>query len=247
MKYLIFSDESGSWNSGNYYIRSWIKITPENYELLRKEVIFSKHETGVKELKWQRFKSNYQKFKNIFNVDFTVFITISKPSHFQARNYSIVNAISSVPVSTGGQALTEKIKTKIINSAKNELFFNYFEKTHIENSRCALLGNENPDEYKYIIDTPQYLDREWEEIAKDCEIEQIDVVKKSASDPGIEIADVVSGCIMSLLEGNGGNDIYNECIKPKMLNMSSRFFPNPNLIFYGDFTSTEKEEINIFR
>jgi hypothetical protein len=247
MKYLIFSDESGSWNSGNYYIRSWIKITPENYELLRKEVIFSKHETGVKELKWQRFKSNYQKFKNIFNVDFTIFITVSKPTHFQNRNYSIVSAISSVSVSTGGQALTEKIKTKIINSAKNELFFNYFEKTHIENSRLALLGNENPDEYKYIIDTPQYLDKEWEEIAKDCEIEQIDVVKKSASDPGIEIADVVSGCIMSLLERKGGDDIYNECVKPKMLNMSSRSFPNPNLIFYRDFTSTEKAEINIFR
>jgi len=40
MKYLMFSDESGKWNEGDYYIRSWIRITPENYDLLRKEVIF---------------------------------------------------------------------------------------------------------------------------------------------------------------------------------------------------------------
>ena len=50
MKYLVFSDESGCWNDGKYYIRSWIRITPNNYDLLKKEVLFSKHETNVNEL-----------------------------------------------------------------------------------------------------------------------------------------------------------------------------------------------------
>jgi hypothetical protein len=248
MRYLIFSDESGKWNEGDYYIRSWIRITPENYDLLRKEVIFSKHETGVKELKWEKFKGNVEKFKNIFSVDFSVFITITKPKHFQSRTYNIINAISAVPISTGGQILTDKIKTKIINSAKNELFFNYFEKIHIENSKNALVKDEDPQEYKYLIDTPQYLDREWESIAKDCDIKQINITKTSASNPGIEISDVISGCVMNFLFHNKeAENTYNNFIKPKMCDMGSTTFPNPNLIFYQDFTEEEKKQINIFR
>jgi len=230
MKFLIFSDESGQWNKGKYYIRSWIRITPENYVLLRKEIIFSKHETRVKELKWENFKKNYEIFKDIFGVDFNIFITISKPEHFQSREYNIITTIENVPISTGGQELTNKIKTKIINSVKNELFFNYFEKN------------------KYVIDTPQYLDREWENIAKECGIQQIEMIKISKNIPGIELADVVSGCIMNLLENvEGIKLIYKECLKPKMQDMMSQKCPNPNFIFFPDFSSEEITEMNIFR
>ncbi|NMA30523.1 MAG: hypothetical protein GX941_01755, partial [Candidatus Methanofastidiosa archaeon] len=234
MKYLIFSDECGVWNEGDYYIRSWIKLTPENYILLKKEVIFSKHETGVKELKWDKFIRNIKKFKEIFSVDFSIFITITKPQHFQSTKYNIVSEISAVPASTGGEALTNKIKTKIINSAKNELFFNYFEKTHIETSKNALVGNENSQEYEYCIDAPQYLDREWKNIAKDCGIKNISIEKKSENNPGIETSDVISGCIMDFLLNNSdcSKNIYNSLIKSKMCNMRSKKYPNPNLVFY---------------
>jgi len=248
MKFLIFSDESGLWNSGNYYIRSWIRITPENYDLLRKEIIFSKHEKSVKELKWERFKKNYEHFKNIFSVNFNIFITISMPEHFQSRDYNIITAIENVPISTGGQELTGKIKKKIISSAKNELFFNYFEKIHIENSKKALLHEEDSNDYKYIIDTPQYLDREWVNIAKECGIEQIEIIKISKNVPGIELADIVSGCMMDLLENKEGIKlIYEECIKSKMCNMRSQECPNPNLIFFQGFSEEEKIEMDIFR
>lgn len=248
MKFLIFSDESGQWNTGEYYIRSWIRITPENYDLLRKEIIFSKYETGVQELKWERFKKNCDKFKNIFNVDFNIFITISKPSHFQARDYRIINAIENVSVSTGGQELTGKIKKKIISSAKNELFFNYFEKIHIENSKKALLCEENTNDYKYLIDSPQYLDKEWINIAIECGIKQIEIIKISKNVPGIELADIVCGCIMDLLENvKGVKQIYEEFIKPKMWDMISQECPNPNFIFFPDFSEEEIVEMNIFR
>jgi len=249
MRYLIFSDESGKWNEGAYYIRSWIRITPENYNLLRKEVIFSKHETNVKELKWERFENNYDKFKNIFSVNFDIFITISKPKHFQSIKYNILDAIESVPISTGGQVLTEKIKKKIINSTKNELFFNYFEKTHIQNSKDVLISEDClEDDYKYITDTPQYLDKEWLSIANECGIKQVEVEKISKNSPGIELADVVSGCISSFLAKDvNAQKIYKECVKNKMMNMSSKKLPNPNLIFYQDFSETEKKETNIFR
>jgi len=248
MKFLIFSDESGQWNMGKYYIRSWVRITPENYDLLRKEIIFSKHETEVKELKWRKFKNNYVRFKNIFSVDFDIFITISKPEHFQSKEYNIITTIENLPISTGGQELTDKIKTKIINSVKNQLFLNYFEKIHIENSKKALLHEECPDKYKYIIDTPQCLDREWENIAKECGIQQIEIIKNSENIPGIELADIVSGCIMGLLENVGDVElIYKECLKSKMWDMMSQECPNPNLIFFPDFKSEEKNEMDIFR
>ena len=35
MNYLIFSDESGKWNEGKQYIRSWIRITPDPGEIFR--------------------------------------------------------------------------------------------------------------------------------------------------------------------------------------------------------------------
>jgi len=34
MNYLIFSDESGDWNSDGYYIRAWIKILNSDYQNL---------------------------------------------------------------------------------------------------------------------------------------------------------------------------------------------------------------------
>ena len=142
MKYLIFSDESGRWNEGEYYIRSWIRITPEQYKLLRKEVIFAKHETKVKELKWNEFVKHYEEFKSIFSPDFEVFITISKPSHFKTRKYEIINKLRSVELPTvKNKATIEKIRERIIYAVKQELFFNYFEKQHIENSFKALLPN----------------------------------------------------------------------------------------------------------
>lgn len=250
MKYLIFSDESGRWNEGEYYIRSWIKISTDDYELLRKEIIFSKHETNVKELKWKNFKANLEKFKNILSVNFSIFITITKPQHFQNRRYKIIDAILEVPVSTGGQLLTDAIKAKIVSSAKNELFLNFFEKVHIENSKKALIGNDDINDYKFVIDIPQYLDREWESIASDCGIgiEQLDIKKDSAKTPGIELADIVSGCITDLLfKDSKAEIIYKDYIQKNMVNMTSKEFPNPNLIFFQDFTKEEKDQLNIFR
>jgi len=248
MKYLIFSDESGRWNEGEYYIRSWIKISTDDYELLRKEIIFSKHETNVKELKWKNFKANLEKFQNILSVNFSTFITITKPQHFQGRKYNIIDEILKVPVSTGGQSLTNAIKAKIVSSAKNELFLNYFEKVHIENSKKAFVGDDDIRDYKYVIDTPQYLDREWESIATDCGIERLDIEKNSASIPGIELADIVSGCIADLLiKDSKAQIIYTNYIKKNMIDMNSKDFPNPNLIFFKDFTNEERKQLNIFR
>ena len=253
MNYLIFSDESGYWKEGDYYIRAWIKITPEQYESLRKEIIFLKHETGVKELKWGRYIKKPNNFKSIFSIDFKVFITISIPRHFQDRSenkYNIIKTLMSLRNDqfTGEDKFIEIIRNKIVGSAKHTLFLNYFEKQHIENSKKALVNNIDPSKYKYIIDTPQSIDKDWVDLASECEIINIDIEKKSEKVPGIELADVVAGCMHEYLRGNPeANKTYKNYIKNKMLDMNSKEYPNPNLIFYQDFSPEEKKCLDIFR
>jgi len=253
MNYLIFSDESGYWKEGDYYIRAWIRITPVQYENLRKEIIFLKHEIGVKELKWGRYIKNPNNFKSIFSIDFKVFITISIPRHFQERSenkYNIIKTLKSLRNDqfTGEDKLIEIFRNKIIGSAKHTLFFHYFEKQHIENSKKALVNDINPSEYKYIIDTPQSIDNDWMYLAGECEIINIDIEKKSEKIPGIELADIVAGCIHEYLRENlKAEKTYKNYVKNKMLDMNSKKYPNPNLIFYQDFSEAEKEILNIFR
>lgn len=254
MEYLIFTDESGKWNEGEYYIRVWIKISPEDYETLRKEIIFAKYETGVKELKWERFLKNPEKFKSIFSTNFEIFVTISIPKHFQNKSesdgYNIIKTLKGIKdiQLTGGEELKKTIKEKIINSAGHTLFFNIFEKQHIENSIKALVNEIDYEAYKYIIDTPQCLDKDWLDIIKECGVSNVEIKKKSEEFPGIELADVVAGCIYGHLLGNPvAKSTYKNYIKNKMLNMQSKKYPNPNLIFYQDFTIEQKRKLDKFR
>lgn len=254
MEFLIFSDESGCWNAGKYYIRAWVKISPVQYCLLRKEVIFAKHETGIKELKWGHVSRSYNKYKDIFSPAFNVFITISIPGHYQKRlledKYKIIKTLKDIGAyqSTGGERLTQIVKNKIICSAQHTLFLNYFEKQHMQNAKGALVEACIDNDYNFVIDTPQCLDRDWRDIAHECGINNVDIIKDSDKNPGIELADIICGCVHNYLKHNvTAAEVYKKSIKSKMSDMTSTSFPNPNLVFYNDFSETEKNALNIFR
>lgn len=148
MKYLIFSDESGRWREGDYYIRTWIRLSPEDYELISKEIVFIKHKMNFKELKWKSIKNNREKIKrnieSLFGIEFNLYVTISKPDHFRKREennrYKILTTLKELSPEqyTGGEDFRATIKDKIIKAAQHTLFFNYFEKQHIENSKKSL-------------------------------------------------------------------------------------------------------------
>jgi len=258
MDYLIFTDESGSWNEGDFYLRSWVKITPRSYEMLRKDIIFIKHETGIRELKWKSLINNINKIQNtivsIFKIDFNIFITISMPHHFQNRlwnnKYNILKTLQHIKSeqSTGGEQFTEAIKNKIISAAQHTIFYSFFEKQHIENANKALINDIPSESYQYIVDTPQCLDKDWAKIANECGIVNIKIEKKSGKVSGIELADIIAGCIHEYLRGEGkAGEYYKNYIKDKMLDMCSKTFPNPNLIFFHDFSTDEKKKVAIFR
>ncbi len=268
MEYFVFSDESGRWNylDDKYYVRSWIRITQAQYDLLKEKVSHIK-ENGTKELKWDNFKRNVEhsdSYKNIFTLDFAIFIAISKPDAFLARRFKIIDTLEKLQESdiAGGTKLQEiktALKSKIINSARMVLFLNYYERFHIENSKTALLMRSpnsllalSKGNVKYNIDKPQFLEKEWKGIAEECGIkrENIKIIKKSADSPGIELADIVAGCVRDMVKGDAdAKTIYDTYIKPKMTDMNNKDVPNPNLIFYEeDFSSAEKDKIgNLFR
>jgi len=258
MDYLIFSDESGRWNDGDYYVRSWIKISPKNYVKLRKEIVFLKHVSGIKELKWKSFINNIKKAEDVASsiqdIEFEVFITLSIPDHFQCRlkngKYIILKTLQGITPeqSTGGEALTEAIKNKIISAAQHTIFYSFFERQHIENARRALIADSSSVSYKFVVDTPQCLDKDWIKIANECGIKSAEVEKKSETSPGIEFADIIASCIHECLVGeDNANRYYRDHIKDKMLDMHSKKIPNPNLIFFQDFNEGEKKRVNIFR
>jgi len=258
MNYLIFSDESGRWNEGNYYIRSWIRISPEDYELISKEIVYIKYKKKFPEVKWKTIINNIEKIRNntesLFNIEFSLFVTISKPAHFKKRvaanRYIIIRTLKNLSPEqyTKKEDFTATIKEKIINTAQHTLFSNFVEKRHIENSKIALVNNIDNTEYEYRVDSPQCIHKDWEKIAKECGIVKLKIVKKSEEEPGIELADIIAGCIKDHLNNDDkASEFYSEYIKKKMIDMTSRDMPNPNLIFIDDFSPEEKEKANIFR
>ena len=258
MNYLIFSDESGRWNEGNYYIRSWIKVSPEDYELISKEIVYIKYKKDFPEVKWKAIINNIEKIRNniesLFNIEFSLFVTISKPNHFKKRvannRYIIIRTLKNLSPGqyTKKEDFTATIKEKIINKAQHTLFFNFFEKRHIENSKIALVNNIDNTEYEYRVDSPQCYHEDWEKIAKECGIVKLKIVKKSEEHPGIELADIIAGCINDHLNNKEkASEFYSQYIKNKMIDMTSQTMPNPNLLFVGDFSTKEKAKANIFR
>jgi len=261
----IFSDESGSWNGSHQqvddnelYIRSWVMFEENKYQELEKEIIFTKYKDGLKELKFDNFKRNFenkQYYKDIFNTDFQVFITISKNvrtiDKFQNNKYKALNTLSNLDPNTltGDPNMTSLTKDKFIQSAKMVLFLNYYEKQHIKNSIDALIGKnvicKDPD-CVFYVDNPQFLNKDWKNVAQDAGVKKIKIVEHSENRPGIELADIIAGCtneyIKDLVKNKNKNNsiaknIYNTFIRGKLKtasNNNNKFY-NPNLIFIEDF------------
>ncbi len=108
------------------------------------------------------------------------------------------------------------------------------------------MPGEDPNEYKYFVDNPQY--KNWKELAEECGIKNVEIIEKSEEYPGIELADIVCGCISDKIKSEKkAETAYVEFIKPRMLDMYSNKIPNPNLIFFKYFSEDEQKKLDIFR
>jgi hypothetical protein len=242
MDYSIFTDESGSWHSGEHYVRSWIKLTESESENLAKEVLYLKYKTGIKEIKYSNFLAQPEEFQKIFSCDFQIYITISAPDKINYESYRVIKTLEGLPVEafSGAEDMQEMCKSKIISSAKNVLFLNYYERYHLDNAKSALVTSPE-DRYCLHVDSPQFVKKEWTKIALQVfsplleENFQCNLHSNSKDVPGIEIADCIAGCLQGCLdEKEDAKSIFQSMIKSKMCDMHSRSSPNPNLIFYNE-------------
>jgi hypothetical protein len=235
----IFSDESGCWkNIDEYYIRAWIAINEENYDILKKELLFVMHNLKkITELKWKNIKNNIDKYKYIFEIpEFNIFITVSKPLQFFNTCYKIIEYLKSKSIENYFGSLDENavssLKESIVNSAQNTLFLHIFERHHIRTAKNALVEQSNNAEYEFIIDNPQFPKNQWKKVASEEGLANVKIIEKSEDGLGIQIADIIAGCFHDLLKKNGkAEKVFANFIKKKMCDMYCTDLPNPNIVF----------------
>ena len=265
-QFLIFSDESGCWkpdpngNSENYYIRAWIRLKEEDLKPLNQliEKIFNElkenNSKNIEELRWKYMKNDVllksldeTNLKELFDINFQTFITISVPSCAierirETNTYSIINKIDeklltgyiSTSRYKNDNNLAEITRDKLIKTVEHMLFMGIYEKCHIENAKKAFDLCETVD-YEFIIDKPQCDKEMWKDIANIKNVE----LKDSKDSPGIQLADVIAGCYQDLLKDRESDEykkafeFYEKYLKSKQV-YKGKELPNPNLIFVYD-------------
>ena len=265
-EFLIFSDESGCWkpdpngNSENYYIRAWVRLKEEDLKPLNQliEKIFNElkenNSKNIEELRWKYMKNDVllksldeTNLKELFDINFQTFITISVPSCAierirETKTYFEIDKINeehltgyiSDSIYKDDRNLAEITKKKLIKTVEHMLFMGIYEKYHIENAKKAFDLCETVD-YEFIIDRPQCDKEMWKDIANIKNVE----LEDSKKNPGIQLADVVVGCYQDLLKDRESDDykkafeFYEKYLKSKQV-YKGKELPNPNLIFVYD-------------
>jgi len=134
------------------------------------------------------------------------------------------------------------MEDRILRDIKNALFLNFYEKFHIENAKKGIERVIKPTAYEliYRIDPPQMSQDGWKMILAQISGTPVNIeFPKSSKTQGIQFADIVAGCVRSLLLRDHNCEkatTFFKQIKKKMI-AKNRDNPNPNIIFYGEVNS----------
>ncbi len=253
----ILSDESGSWHEKEgVYLRSWVAIFEKDYQDLKN--IISKLNKGLefKELKWSKVVKNKDASECLKDsFDFRVFITLSSPKEIKwDKKYKITKHFNEITDKLNFGDLSESviisIKKKIYDDICNILFLNLYELFHIENSYKRIKEYIKGDDYNliYKIDNPQFLDNSYKELIRDIvNPKEIKIIKKSEKEEGVQFADVIAGCIRSIILEDENHEIakqfYQEIIKNKFIQNKETSFINPNFIFHNEMNQKTERQI----
>jgi hypothetical protein len=173
-----------------------------------------------------------------------VFITVSSPKdiHWESKYNLTKNFKASVENLDFGdlnEGITEYIKTRIFSEIKHSLFLHLYESFHIKNARQGIERVIKPSEYRliYRVDPPQMSRKAWKDMLLSVSGPDIDLeFPKSQRAQGIQFADILAGCVRSLLVHDHNFEKacsffpnIRDCMIPK-----SKENPNPNLIFFSE-------------
>src|SRR3989344_5104843 len=207
IKFFIFSDESGSWHDErDIYVRSWIVITEKESNKLANKVDEVASFIGANELSWKILSGNENYFSYFNDLSFRVFITVSSPKDIDWDKYMITREFdSSIENSNFGEIsddLRDYVKERIFKDIKNALFLHFYEKYHIENAKKGIERVIKSTEYDliYRVDPPQMSKDGWKKVLHSIGGANINIeFPKSSRSRGIQFADMIAGCLRSML------------------------------------------------
>ncbi|HIG94832.1 MAG TPA: hypothetical protein HA283_04515 [Nanoarchaeota archaeon] len=236
---FVFSDETGHWNEGECYIRSWIIVSEDDYLMLKNKMNLCKKINNVKgEIKFGE-GHDYSLFEDL---NFNAYFTLTFCNDFKSRNFNLINQINSQDISS----LTinnRNIKEKILNTLKNSLFLNIYEFFHIKNT-ILFLQNKYPSEnFIFFIDSPQCQNNDWKDIFQEVYSEfKLKIINRSEDEIGIQFADILAGNVKKILRNIdsylSGSKILNNFDKKIISNFSqsnggsSAFLNNPQIVMW---------------
>lgn len=248
-RFLVFSDESGSWHDDNdLYVRSWVVIGEKEYNQNLKVKIDSICElmNSSKELKWSSFANSRTFFDFFKEINYRIFITITNPSDIKWESKYLLTKnfeenINNFNFGSLGEDIKSELKNKIYRDIKNTLFLNYYEKLHIKNAQkgiSSVIVGDGEYELSYLIDPPQMSQSDWKGILKNISDNQYYDIsfKDSKKSQGIQFADIIAGAVRSyVIEDKKSNraGLFLKEIKSKLISMSKEN-PNPNLIMFSE-------------
>lgn len=249
-KYFVFSDESGSWHDPReVYVRAWVVVHESSYDALVEAMSNISTDLKCNEVRWKILANNPSHFDVVEKFDYRVFLTVSSPADIKwERKYRITRdfptQIQNLDFGEIDEALSELIKKKMFDDIKYVLFLNFYEKTHIENAKEGIerVLPKRENLLIYRVDPPQMSKDGWKSllhtISPGVEIE----FPKSQSDPGIQFADVIAGCVKSFLVEDDYLDqskILIPKFREKLIPKHAKN-PNPNLIFFKEINEKLK-------
>lgn len=249
-KYFVFSDESGSWHDPrNIYVRAWVVIHESGHIKLVEEFSRISSELKCSELKWKTIASNPRYFDFIDKFDCRIFLTVSSPADIDwGSKYRITRdfptQVKNFDFGDIGDELTSILEKKMYDDIKNVLFLKFYEKTHIENAKKGIdrVLPKKENLLIYRIDPPQMSKDGWKEILQTISPDTQIEFPKSHTDVGIQLADIIAGCIRSFLESDSTVEqakIFIPRFRSKLIS-KDRDNPNPNLIFFQDINDKLK-------
>jgi len=250
---IIFSDESGTWSEGPYYVRSWISWNIESYIQIEKKYTEKLNRKKCL-LKWEnkRLKSSLDKdsLNEIFQSIDKMFFTFTIIEEFKERRLRVredINQLLKNHPGLEGKRYKKYLIHNVENAVNKTYFLYLYENVHFKSFFDRLYAGSM---YTLILDDPSQLDpKQHKKILLESPFlrDKSVVLGKDDSDLclGLQVADCFAGMINDFLK-NAGEESEKWLSKYK-----NKFFDSTsiNKIMWhgnGDYQLKEIKRINNF-
>lgn len=238
MSLVIFSDESGRWSDPGCetYVRSFFIIEKSIYIKFKDAMKAANPDLKLKWVKSGHYRNKpaFCSFLFEFGKVYTVFTDMEQ---FRTSDYKLRRAIEEIDLEDvmAGHKYKFDIRSDLKNKVDQLLFLHIYERGFLSQLKLAIekcIGNPKIDHIYF--DNPQHNNDDFLKIVSEelgLVKNEVTFIKNDEEEIGIGIADLISGSVNDILNGNSrrsGHDFYVNHISGTAL----RSVPNPSYIFY---------------